>query len=131
MLNSEIKLGKTTGFTKFCRDNGIVISCAEALNAGEPQAFLDFFGNYAQNSIDESKMYFFFTFNIKAKTEKFKKLAELRSALIPDDQQPLRELVYMNAYNDYVFGEDDIRISFDKKPKKIVELLIKRIKENV
>ena len=131
LYDATVKTNKTVSFRKFCTDNNIVISAAEAINGHETNVFYDFFVNFAPNAIEDSKSYFMFVFNNKAKTKKFKKLAELRAAFIQGDQLPLRRLVSISAYNDYVFGEDDILISRDRNPRKIADHLIKTIEENV
>ena len=130
--SQSVKKQKT--LTKFCSDNGILVTAIEARNKNEAidsEGFENFFTMVNEQRIDADKMYFVFVFNRNAKTSKVKSsfLNRIYSAFKNDGNEMLRTFIDINAYNDYIFYEDDLRLISSASPKGTLEKLADKIRE--
>ena len=128
--NKTLKKPKT--LTKFCNDYGITLLALEARNKNEAvdSDFSNFF-TYAPEDFDPEKMYFVFVFNKNAKLSKLKNayLSRIYSAFTHDGNMLLRTFIDINAYNDYIFYEDDLRLLPANSPKAALEKLAEKIRD--
>lgn len=117
-------------FDKYCRDYKISLVMAEARNENETKELFENFFSVIEN-VDPQRSYFVFAFNAEAKTEKLssKYLLKMYRIMMDESQSKLLTLVLINAYNDYVFCEDDIRIYLAQTPGATIERLIEKVKE--
>ena len=118
-------------FDKFVRDNKLSVLVAEAINENETRELFTVLSGDFINGVDAGRYYFVFVFNQEAKTEKLnnKYLQKTFSLMQKDSQNVLINLVLINAYNDYVFTEDDLRICQAQTPGATIERLIEKVKE--